>query len=159
MKKLILAVSLIFLAAGCNKQSITATNSPAPATNYSHRLQVGSRSLMVEVADTAQTMQQGLSGRASMADGEGMLFNFGATAVYPSFWMKDMDFNLDFIWITQNKIIGITPNVPKPDCKQPSSDCILPNYYPPSAVNEVLEANAGWAQKNRITVGDAVVLN
>ena len=102
-------------------------------------------------------MEQGLSGRPRLTNSQGMLFNFG-TSTTPGFWMKDMNFDLDFIWIRDGKIIGITPNVPAPAQDKKFDTASLPTYYPPSAVNQVLEVNAGWAEKNNVTVGDAALL-
>jgi hypothetical protein len=144
---------LTFIAAGCNRQ----TNSPAavaptaPAENYNHQLQIGAQTLNVEIANTPAERQQGLSDRKSMAQNQGMLFNFGSP-VTPAFWMKDMNFNLDFIWIAGGKVVGIASDVPAP--QSPADKLQL--YYPPSAVDEVLEVNAGWAKKNNITAGDEV---
>ena len=155
MKRIIFLVSLIFLATACNHQAAKITSPPSPTYNYSHVLQVGPQTLMVEVATSTPAMEQGLSDRTSMGQDQGMLFDFGSGSwLYPSFWMKDMDFNLDFIWIEQNKIVGITSDVPAPT----TADESLPYYYPPSPVDEVLEVNAGWAQKNHIMLGDAVNL-
>ncbi len=105
-------------------------------------------------------MEQGLSGKTKMADNEGMLFDFGNKEGTPGFWMKDMKFNLDFIWIDQNKIVGITANVPAPvdDNGLKIRDNDLPTYYPPSVVNQVLEVNSGWTEKNKIKTGDEVRL-
>src|SRR3989344_8005153 len=67
--------------------------------------------IVVEVADTVAKQIQGLSGRASMKNNEGMLFVFKEEAIQ-SFWMKDMQFSLDILWIDENKIIvGIERNV------------------------------------------------
>jgi len=164
-KALLQKIFLVFaavsvLSAGCGRQQAI---SPAPSAtqgyNYSHSLQVGGQTLMVEIATTPAEMQQGLSGRNTMTDGQGMLFNFsagggsasgGGNAAIPAFWMKDMKFDLDFIWIAGGKIVGITPNVSHPN--SPSDP--LPKYYPPQPINQVLEVNAGWAKKNGIVVGD-----
>ena len=89
-----------------------------------------------------------------MADDQGMLFDFGPTPASTPFWMKDMNFNLDFVWIAGNKVVGITPNAPAP--LSPTEN--LPLYYPPEPVNQVLEVNAGWAKKNNVSVGDGVNL-
>lgn len=78
----------------------------------------------------------------------------GQNAGKPAFWMKDMKFDLDLIWIREGKIIGITPNVPHPN--SPSDK--LPTYSPPSEINMVLEVNAGWSEKYRVEVGDEVRL-
>lgn len=153
-KVFMIFAAVTIIAAGCSQQS----SSPTPATingyDYSHRLQVGNQILFVEVAAVPGQMQQGLSGRTAMTDNQGMLFDFGDQTTNPAFWMKDMKFNLDFIWIKNNRIIFITENVQAPQ----SSLENLPLYYPPQPINQVLEVNAGWAEKNGIIVGDDVSL-
>lgn len=116
---------------------------------------------MVEVVTDSQKMETGLSGRNFMADNQGMLFDFGSPQKVV-FWMKDMEFNLDFLWIEKNPstglyaVIGVTTNVPAP--KATIGDDRLPTYAPPSAVNWVLEVNAGWSKAHNIQVGDEVKL-
>ena len=114
-----------FLCVGCNRQ----TNSPAvaapitPVGNYDRQLQINSQTLNVEIAGTPAEQQQGLSGRKAMADNQGMLFAFGSLQT-PAFWMKDMDFNLDFIWIAGGKVIGITSDVLAPvNCQSSIVNC------------------------------------
>jgi uncharacterized membrane protein (UPF0127 family) len=90
-----------------------------------------------------------------MEDDQGMLFDFtGSSRTKPGFWMKDMRFALDFIWIDGNNIVGITPRI------QPGVDANgqLPLYYPPAPVTQVLEVNAGWSAAHGIKVGDAVLM-
>jgi uncharacterized membrane protein (UPF0127 family) len=93
-----------------------------------------------------------------MDQDQGMLFDFGQGASTDTgFWMPDMKFNLDFIWIKNNKVIGITSNVPAP--ASPTTPLLsLPVYYPPSPIDRQVEVNAGWAKKNNITIGDNVTL-
>ena len=157
MKKIIFLSFFALLAVGCNKTepiiSKSVAPSPTPAYNYVHQMQIGNQILNVEIANTPATEQQGLSDRVSMDSNQGMLFDFGPSAsIDPPFWMKDMNFNLDFIWIFQNKIIGITPNAPAQ--VKGTSDTTLPLYYPPSPINQILEVNAGWAEKNNVKTGD-----
>jgi hypothetical protein len=156
MKKFI-ALSVLFLvSAGCAAKNTTQISPPVQLYNYTHQLQIGSKVLNVEIANNAEEQQQGLSDRSSMAQDQGMLFDFGADASStPPFWMKDMDFNLDFIWIYQNKIVGITPNVPAPPKVNGSiDDSDLPIYNSPAPANQELEVNAGWAKNNNIQIGD-----
>ncbi|MDR3642086.1 MAG: DUF192 domain-containing protein [Candidatus Doudnabacteria bacterium] len=162
--RLLKLLALIFftavLAAGCNQQILSSAPVSAQPYSYSHRLQIGSQNLNVEIANTPAEQQQGLSDRISMATGQGMLFDFGS-AQMTGFWMKDMKFNLDFIWIADGKVTGVTPDVPAPAiCNLSVESCNsrLPVYYPPSPVNWVVEVNAGWAKKNNITAGDEAVL-
>jgi uncharacterized membrane protein (UPF0127 family) len=84
-----------------------------------------------------------------------MLFDFGSeTEAMPRFWMKDMRFDLDIVWIKDNKIIGIAKNIPKPAAG--TADEKLPTYSPPSPIDQVLEVNAGWTDKYKIKTGDEV---
>ena len=164
MKIKLLILLFTFLAVGCSKQSATTIIQPTTVADarYNQTLSIRDKTLHVQIVTTDADMEQGLSGRPNMANDEGMLFNFGAgTNGRPGFWMKDMNFNLDFIWIKNNSIVGITPNAPAPvNCKSSIVNCdaTLPIYYPPSPVDMVLEVNAGWAEKNEITVGDTVTL-
>lgn len=106
-----------------------------------------------EIADTDQSRELGLSYRKQLEAGSGMLFSFNSL-VKPVFWMKDMLFPLDIIWIKEDKIVDIHKNVPIP---KPGEDLYqLPKYSPRQAVNFVLEVNAGFTNQNGIKVGDSV---
>ncbi len=138
---------------------LPVTPAPAAPASYAHKIQVGPQTLFVDVATTPAQMQLGLSDRVSMGQNQGMLFNF-VTPQMPEFWMNDMNFPLDFLWINSGKIVGITPDAPAAPKNADGSfnDSNLPLYPPPSPVDEVIEVNAGWAQKNSITEGNAVSL-
>lgn len=155
IKKNILFAGLVFLAASCG-QPITADRPAAVGlNNYSHQLQIGGQTLNVEIASNSQDIQTGLSGRALMRNDQGMLFDFrNFQNRRPGFWMKEMKFNLDFIWINQNKIVGITKNVPAPKTQSEHLDI----YYPPANVDMVLEVNAGRSDSYKINIGDAIKL-
>ena len=62
------------------------------------------QSILAEVADTKDKREDGLSGRTGIADGEGMLFIFDKPGRY-AFWMKDMEFSIDIIWIAEDGTI------------------------------------------------------
>ena len=120
-----------------------------------HTLLVGDKELTVTVADNSSERAQGLSGRESLAADEGMLFIYDRPT-YPGFWMYDMNFDLDMIWILENQVIDITENVPAPPPGTPKSQ--LNKYYPDDVVDMILEVNAGYSQKNNIQIGDTVEL-
>lgn len=130
----IFLVALVFLAAGCNRVSTVNINGHI---------------VNVEIAETSKQRELGLSGRQSLASDAGMLFVFEEPDRY-GFWMKDMNFPLDFIWIKDSKVIEITSNVPETN---------LNIYKPKEAVDKVLEVNAGWASKNQINIGDSISYN
>lgn len=122
-------------------------------------MKIGNQTLMIDIANTEVQRAQGLSNRPTMAENQGMLFDFSGTGSFsPAFWMKDMNFNLDLIWIKNNKIIGITPDVPKPIENWSLKIGNLPLYYSPAQepIDMVLEVNANWCQKNNIKVGDEI---
>ncbi len=110
----------------------------------------------VEIADTIPLRTQGLSDRPSLETNKGMLFIFPSAQGTP-FWMKDMHFSLDFVWINGNMVVGTTVNVPSPGPK--TSLLSLPLYYPPSSVDKVLEINAGEVAKWGIQAGDTVEIH
>lgn len=110
----------------------------------------------VDIADNKQERSQGLSGRDSLAENEGMLFVFERHTT-PTFWMKDMNFPIDIIWISDERIVQIDESVPNPEPGTSLSK--LPLYAPSQPVNYVLEVNAGFSEDNGIGVGDLVDLS
>lgn len=102
------------------------------------------RSMLVEVMDTPEKITQGLSGRATLAPADGMLFLLPARQ-QPSFWMKDMKFGLDLIWIDNGRIVEVTRGVPPPTPGIP--DALLPTYQPSRPVTGVLEVVSGTADR------------
>ena len=114
------------------------------AKNY---LQIGNAQVAVEVRDTEEGRNQGLSGREKLAEDEGMLFVFDQPGIY-SFWMKEMKFSLDFIWIRDNVVAEVTENV----------GVDRTDIRPKEAVDKVLEVNSGWVKENNVRVGDKIKL-
>lgn len=106
-------------------------------------------SIEAEIADTPATRTSGLSFREELTDDQGMLFVFDK-ADYHSFWMKDMNFPIDIIWIHDNHIVDLTKNIP------PEKDKDLTIYKPKNPVKLVLEVNAGFSEKNSFKIGDSV---
>lgn len=110
--------------------------------------------IRVEIADTEALRAKGLSGRKSLAQDEGMLFIFQSPSRY-TFWMKDMHFPLDFIWINKDTVVDITENVSPPVDFGSSA---LPRYKPLEPVDKVLEVNAGIVESSNIQIGDKVLI-
>lgn len=115
-------------------------------------IRIGSINIPVEVAETETAREKGLSGRPSLDKDKGMLFIFSKPDFY-QFWMPDMNFPIDIIWINDGKVVGITPNVSNDfDPKNPRI------YSPPQPAQYVLEVSAGFSTEKNIKIGDAVVL-
>jgi len=113
------------------------------------KLVIGNTEILVEIADTQAKMEKGLSGRNSLPENQGMLFLFKEPNFY-GFWMKGMNFPLDFIWIRENEVVETTENV-KPEDFQPPK-----NLLPKEKVDKVLEVNAGFVEKSKIKIGDKI---
>ncbi len=150
--------SISMISSGCYKQDheLLRPKVQSEATtieeNYNTKLIVADKNILVEVVNNDVNRQQGLSYRKNLLDKNGMLFDFTNTNTRtPSFWMKDMNFDIDIIWINKDKIIGITSNVPAPKNNSP-----LPTYSPPSEITHVLEVNSGWSDRNNIKIGDQI---
>ena len=130
------------------------TPAPSPLPEFM-RLKIGPTALEAERVQTLETRAQGLSGRENLPEDQGMIFIFPEPGNY-GFWMRQMRFPLDIIWISaEKKIIGIEPNIPPPLPSTPETE--LKIYYPPEAVQYVLEGNAGWSERHQIRIGDLVI--
>lgn len=104
--------------------------------------------LSVTLADTPAERQQGLSGVESMRAEEGMLFVFEAEGDY-MFWMKDMNFPIDILWINNDlEIVYIEENL--------SPDTYPTRYGSTAPARFVLETNAFFADTFNIKVGDKI---
>jgi len=119
---------------------------------YASKISVGGKTLGVEIAKTPAEREKGLSGRESLCPDCGMLFEFDQEGIY-YFWMPKMYFDIDILWIADNKVVDITYDAKKPavgeDFNNPKE-----RYFSKVPVDKVLEVNAGWAKENGIKIGD-----
>ncbi len=71
-----------------------------------------------------------------------------------TFWMKDMLFDIDMIFINDNKIVDIAKNMPKPKpWDWPAT------YSSKNPADMVLEVNAGLSDANNWQIGDIITLD
>ena len=124
-----------------------------PKNKLGTQLKVGQTTVAVEIRGDDAGRALGLSGRDGLGDDEGMLFVFDQPAVH-EFWMKDMNFPLDFIWINDTRIVDFLKDIqpPKPD-DSPQS---IPLFAPIVPINRILEVNAGFVETYNIRVGDKI---
>ena len=103
------------------------------------------------MADTPELQELGLGNRVSLDANKAMIFVFKDPARY-AFWMKDMNFSIDMIWIdADKKVVDVSVNV---------SPLTYPQaFMPTSPVIYVLEVNAGVAQKMQIQKGITLVFS
>jgi len=146
MKKIFFSLLLIFVIIFCavfflvkEKQKIL----PGPY------LTINNTKINLAIADTPAEQAQGLSHQKELDKNTGMLFVFLKKQVL-SFWMKDMNFPLDIIWINDNKIVKIDKNLP-PEGEKPKKI-----YSSEALIDHVLEVGAGYCDEKNIKVGDEV---
>ncbi|HEY6405220.1 MAG TPA: DUF192 domain-containing protein [Nitrososphaeraceae archaeon] len=112
------------------------------------RIIVNGFAILADVAITDEDQIKGLSIRDQMNENEGMLFVYGEPS-RQSFWMKDMKFPIDIIWLNgTGSVVHVEENL-KP-CV-PSLEC--PSFSPNENAQYVLETVAGFAQKHHLKIG------
>ena len=135
-------------------QLFTFNQSFAEEIVYSHAIVTTStgEEIPVEVADTLKKRSLGLGKRTSLKKGWGMLFVFEKRKTH-RFWMKDMQFPLDIIWLDNHRIVHIIHNA-KPVNSKDEPEVMTS----PVPVNFVLEIAAGRAAKLRLKTGQRIKL-
>ena len=100
---------------------------------------------------TKTEQEKGLSGRENLSSGTGMLFVYSQPS-YRSFWMKEMNFYLDFVWIREGKIVAITKNIAPQDYQPPQT------LKSPEPIDQALELNAGEVEQLNLKIGQEITL-
>ncbi|MBI2285395.1 DUF192 domain-containing protein [Candidatus Saccharibacteria bacterium] len=131
------------------------TNSPSQAPGpkcgvyrNDKTVTIGSVQIKAEIVESPAEREQGLSGRPCIEANQGMLFVFDKPGRYP-FWMKDMKFPIDIVWIAASRtVVGLDIDV-------------VPSTYPDAFVSEkpaqyVLELQANRAKDLEISLGTPV---
>lgn len=144
----VIVLILVFIAWQKYKPFSLAEKNPS--------LNIKGKTLSLEIADTPEELAKGLSGHKPLAENEAMLFIFSPPQNVV-FWMKNMTFSIDIIFIADGKVMQVFSKVPPPLPNTPDSQ--LERYVSPGPVDYVLETQAGWSEKNKIEVGDQVFLN
>jgi len=102
--------------------------------------------LVADIAENSTQRSKGLSVKDTLNENEGMLFVFSAEREH-SFWMKNMKFPIDIIWLDDDQEVvhvehSLEPCIP---------DSFCPTYKPDRNSLYVLETVAGFAQKYNVT--------
>lgn len=114
-------------------------------------IKINGAAFQVEIADSFLERQKGLSNRKSLKENEGMLFVFPIAANY-GFWMKNMNFSIDIVWLKGDNVVGISENLTQDNSKP------LKVYYPPENIDKALEISAGVASAKNIKIGDTITI-
>lgn len=108
--------------------------------------------IAVEIADDVDERRIGLSNHIFLDPDRGMLFLLDGPS-RPAFWMKDMRFPIDIVWLRDGIVVGIESNL------QPSTDENPPSLRPIDDINQVLEINAGFALEHGLKTGQTLDIN
>ena len=121
---------------------------PTPSSDGAYVI-VDNVRISVEIADNFETRAKGLMFRDPLPENHGMIFIFENEENYP-FWMANMKFNLDIIWMdSKGEVVYIARNVAP--CGVPCSA-----VDPKANAKYVLEVNAGFADRYKIDKGSMI---
>lgn len=120
-------------------------NRPGYKTKTIH---MGGHVFVADVADTDPLQEKGLSGRPSIDEDRAMIFVFPTDNAH-LFWMKDMLFSIDIIWLDADKRIAHIARNVAPDSYPQTFGPTFPTRY-------VIEVQSGIADKIGLKVGDKV---
>jgi uncharacterized protein len=140
---------------GSNQQElIIGERAPPSSPNCCYRqlnITVNGIELVADVAATQDQRTKGLSVKDALAENEAMLFVFDTAYKHP-FWMKNMKFPIDIIWLNSDKtVIHIEHNL-----KPCGFDLFCMTYEPHNNNSKslyVVETVAGFAEKHNIVEG------
>lgn len=141
---LLLIVGGVFLAQKYSNQDTFFSSTKNPTAT------INKHTIKLTVARTAEEKEIGLSKTNSISENEGMIFLFEKPDYY-SFWMKDMKFPIDIIYINGEEIVTIEKNV------QPPTKGKSPTIYTSTKPSDkVLEIQAGLSEKYNLKKGDRI---
>jgi uncharacterized membrane protein (UPF0127 family) len=126
------------------------TGAPDAAAGYETRkAKAGDETFTLLVADTPAKQTLGLGKRDKLPEEFGMLFPYSDESDKRCFWMKDMRFDIDMIWLDENKkIVTIERGV--------SSDSYPSTFCPTEPAQYIVELNDGEADKAGLQVGQTL---
>ena len=144
--------TLLLLVAGCGAAPSSSDEATQAGTAESW-VEIRRGRVNVEVRRTPAEQAQGLSGRKELAWGDGMLFPYASPRPL-RFWMKEMNFAIDMVWIREGRIVEISHRVPPPEPGAATHQ--IPTAQPRELADTVLEVPAGYASAHGWRRGDPV---
>ena len=132
------------LRAGLWQRIITFFAALFQKNPFQQTLTVGEKTYRVEIVSSPADMALGLAKYDQLETNRGLFFDL-KTKSTPSFWMKNMKFDIDIVWISDGVVVGVSPG---------SAVTPFALINPPSPIDSVLEVNPN----SGIKVGDRLLL-
>ncbi len=129
----------------------TNTNIPKPVNGYKQiNVTVNGIRLVTDIASTGDQRSKGLAVKDDLKENEAMLFVFSKENEY-GFWMKDMKFPIDIIWLdSDRKVVHVEHSL------DPCGPDSCPIYEPDGDALYVLETVAGFAEQYDVVEGTLI---
>jgi len=153
MKKVLLAFAFLLIIAGAMFLTQNYLNKGGTISFFkkASTVTIADHSFRVTAASSQQEQEIGLSETKQLSQDQGMIFLFDKPDYY-AFWMKNMKFPIDIIYINNDTIVTIKNNVQPP--KDNKESPII--YTPTGPADRVLEISAGLVEKYKFKNGDKV---
>lgn len=140
---LILALGIVFVQNYIKTKSFSLLKKSATAT-------IGNHTFTLSIARSQKEKEVGLSETKLLSENQGMIFIFDKPDYY-SFWMKNMKFPIDIIYINNDAIVTIIKNA---QIIKPQDNPTV--YFSTQPADKVLEIQAGLSEKYKFKEGDRV---
>ena len=150
MKKLLWLTVVLFAIAGVAYFYIDAQPDPSVKSMRKVSAEIENKTFTLYAPTGDEGLQRGLAAFNEIEPNEGMIFR-GLPVGVQTFWMKDMKFDIDILWINKdNEVIHIVYDA--------SKDSYPTKFENPTARPSayVIELAAGTAEKNNIAPGSIV---
>ena len=150
VRNIFLIVLGLLVFTGLNGRTAMSAGTAERSWPGIYTMRVGTHPIRVEIAGTSAERVRGLSGRRDLTPGSGLLFVFPASAIY-GFWMKEMRFPIDIVWIGEDlRIVHIAADV--------APETYPKVFKPPEPARYVLEMPATSMRKMGVKPGTEVTL-
>lgn len=140
---LILALGIVFVQNYIKTKSFSLLKKNTTAT-------IGNHTFTLSIARSQKEKETGLSETKLLSEDQGMIFIFDKSDYY-SFWMKNMKFPIDIIYINNDAIVTIIKNA---QTVKPQDNPTV--YSSTQPADKVLEIQAGLSEKYKFKEGDSV---
>ncbi len=148
LKPIYILLLFSLLSCGSNQGASAGKKQTIPKAKPSlPQITIDGIQLSVEIVQDPETRELGLMHRDDLPQNQGMLFVFELPQIL-SFWMRNTFIPLDIAFISETgEIVDIQR-------MEPLDESV--NYVSAKQALYALEVNAGWFEKNKISVGGQV---